>query len=280
MRDLSDIHTIVAQVTDKCPFDCKQCYTKRGHTFLLPLEAERIIDSVFRNRNGLLQITGGEPLIYPYLDELLLFCQKHNIITAIATSVYDCSMSRVKSLQKAGLNYFFVSLNGSTKEIHEKTRCGFNDALAAIKNAKMNGLSCFVNWVACESNADDFPNMISLCKEFGADALYVLKKQADFSGNNEDYPSREQINQIRLQIDRCTDFTIVVEKCYYELFQSNNMCAAGETSFYLDCNGKFSPCAKLFQLKYNSFDEMQADRDRWNELKKQRCNKLGETTCI
>lgn len=267
MNDLADIHTVVMQITDKCPFDCKQCYTKKGHTFLSLIEAERIIDRVFRNRNGLLQITGGEPLIYPYLDELLLFCHKRNIMTAIATSGYGCSVSRIESLKKSGMNYFFVSINGSTKEIHEMTRFGFEDALVAIKSAKINNISCFVNWVACKSNADDFPNMICLCKRLGVDALYVLKKHASFTGDNEDYPSKEQINQIRLQISQYRDYPIVIEKCFYELLNTDEKCLAGETSFYLDCNGNYSPCAKLFKCKYGSFDEMQIKRDKWNTCK-------------
>ena len=266
MVALSDVQTAVIQVTNACPFNCEQCYTKKGETFL-PVEiAERVLDKAFRNRRGLLQITGGEPLLYPELDELISFCERRSILSAIATSGYALSRERAATLKIAGLNYLFVSLNGSKKEIHEKTRNDFACAMAAIRNAKEAGLLCMVNFVAGKSNADDLTNVIELCKQEGASALFLLKRHPNFSGENEEFPAPEQLRRMKEQIDAEKDLEIIVETCFKELLPQPMPCGAGDEFFYLDCYGKFSFCSKAVK-KYDSFEEMQTKKNEWEEAR-------------
>ena len=78
--------TLVIQVTNACPFRCPQCYAARGCTHIPVAYAEKQIDRLLRNRMGLVQLTGGEPLLYEGLFELIPFCARRGIYTAVATS--------------------------------------------------------------------------------------------------------------------------------------------------------------------------------------------------
>lgn len=263
---LSGIQTVVMQVTDSCPFECPQCYARRGSCHLPPERAEYLLDRIFRNRFGVLQITGGEPLVYPYLDELLRFCAVRRIRTAVATSGYGCTSERLRELKEAGLDCLCVSLNGSTREIHEKTRQGYATALAALENARSEGLPCIVNWVACESNADDLPALIQLCRHYEVAVLSLLKKHPSFSGAHTDYPRPDQLRRIQRLMDGQDGPTVVAEICFHELRDPTERCRAGEDSLYVDCAGRISPCSMLRERDYGSPEELLRDPEDWKSL--------------
>lgn len=278
MRELSSIKTVVMQVTEKCPFECPQCYAQRGG-FSLPIErAEQILDRTFRNRSGLLQITGGEPMVYPNLLELVDFCHGRNITTAIATSGYGCTEDYLNQLKTLGLSCLCVSINGSTKAIHERTRRGYDEAISAIKASKECELPCVVNWVACESNADDLLNVILLCEKMGVDALCILKKQPSYDGSNVDYPNSHQIEKIRQAIKSTKSISISVKPCFYELNEGNS-CLAGEDSFYVDCNGMVSACSML-RKRYATPSEMMCSDTKLEECldKRLQCHRVQVDT--
>lgn len=255
MRELLSITTIVAQVTNRCPCDCPQCYASKGNENISLKKLEEILDATFRNRVGLLQITGGEPMCYPQLTDLVKFCRSRKIHTAVATSGYTCTENVLNQLVAAGLDLLCVSLNGSIKTVHEQTRNDYESAINAIILAKKCGLPCAVNWVACNSNADDFQNVLALCVAYSVSTIFVLKKHLSFNAANEDYPTNRQLRNLRQAIENnTTDVSVIIEPCFSEL-QTEHKCLAGDDSFYVDCNGMISPCSML-SVRYSSPREM------------------------
>ncbi len=210
-------------------------------------------------------------MLYPELEELIAFCANRNVATYLATSGYGCTQEKVRVLQAAGLSCLCVSLNGSVKEVHEQTRQAYGIALEAIRNACLVGLPCMINWVACGSNADDFPNVLSLCRELGVCAVCIIKKYPDYSGMHTDYPSAHQLQTLKRVSADCRDVEVLVEECYSELHGQPTRCYAGETSYYVDCTGKVSPCSMVRTLRYTSPMEMLACENEWKGHSKNIC---------
>ena len=83
---VNNLETVVFQVTTKCPYQCPQCYMERGEE-QLPLEcAKDVIDIAHSNGAQAIQITGGEPILYDHLLELISYANNYGMYSFMATS--------------------------------------------------------------------------------------------------------------------------------------------------------------------------------------------------
>ncbi|MGY4687532.1 radical SAM/SPASM domain-containing protein [Petrotoga sp. DB-2] len=66
---------MVVEITSKCNFRCKHCYNKSGEgehlTDIDKEDAFSLIDQMFALGTRTLEITGGEPSIHPYFNEII-----------------------------------------------------------------------------------------------------------------------------------------------------------------------------------------------------------------
>ena len=81
-----NFETIVLQVTTKCPYNCPQCYMKRGDHNMPINVAKSIVDEAVHLGAKAIQITGGEPLFYPYVFELIEYASIAGLNSLLATS--------------------------------------------------------------------------------------------------------------------------------------------------------------------------------------------------
>lgn len=247
------------EVTERCGLNCPQCYcdlTKRRQ-----LKYDRCIDVIRQaSEFGIKEIlfTGGEPLFYPYLVEAVAFSAAHGITNSIATSGMTLTYELAERLIEAGMNYFYVSLNGSTGSIHNLSRDRFDASLSSIILLKKIGSWCGINWVARRDNIDDFPNLLNLAKKLDVDHIDILSNKAcdDMTLDPEQVRNLAKI----IAADRKSGF-IGVDYCYPEL----NKCLLGDHlhpllknciggRYFMDIlsDGSFSPCRHLHTNEQNS----------------------------
>ena len=252
--------TLVIQVTNACPFRCPQCYAARGCTHIPVAYAEKQIDRLLRNRMGLVQLTGGEPLLYEGLFELIPFCARRGIYTAVATSGKGLREEHIPLLRDHGV-MVHLSLNGSVREVHEITREGFEDTVAALLRLIGEGISCEVNWVASHSNAEDLPRLRERCLEWGVKRIHILRKMPDAHGFLTDTPTPSQLAEIRRLVEEDPDY-LCPEGCFHGL-SSPCVCEAGTKTVYISCEGTVSPCSALRQFRYGSVGELREREAEW-----------------
>lgn len=133
----------VLYVGFRCNARCKFCYyrylknkTWRGINEL----KKQALKIRYFYRNGFLDITGGEPTIYPHIFELLEHCRKIGLKpTLITNGLVLADKDKCREFKKSGLNDFLVSIFGldeTTKHItgvknivqkQEKTLENFNE---------------------------------------------------------------------------------------------------------------------------------------------------------
>ena len=96
----------------------------------------------------------------PHLTELIRECHKCGLDSNIALSGAYVTGEKLREFSDAGVTRIFVSLNGSTKEVNEKTRDGYELAIRTLELLHNIGWEkTVINWVMHECNADDFPNI-------------------------------------------------------------------------------------------------------------------------
>ena len=142
-------HAQVA-VTSACPQRCSFCYNRdRTGTPLTRVEILRTINQLADEGVFWLGLTGGEPLLSPYLTEIVEHAAPRCSVKLFTTG---CGLTprRARELKNAGLFSVSVSLDHWDEETHDRGRNyqgAFQAALAAIATFKDAGLDTGVSAV-------------------------------------------------------------------------------------------------------------------------------------
>jgi len=152
-------------LTDRCNFRCQYCMPASGMKFfaqehLLTHDEWTRIIGIFANlRIRKIRITGGEPLLYPKLPELISAIRKEGEIEDISVTTNGARLGPLaQTLKDAGLARANVSLDSLQSDRFTKITRGGNldKTLAGIFEAKRAGLDPIkVNCVVMRGENDD-----------------------------------------------------------------------------------------------------------------------------
>ena len=99
--------------------------------------------------------SGGEPLFYPWIKEAIKLVKKLEMELYISTGGVEIQDELYDIMTQ--LDALYISLNGSTEEVNQKSRDGFKAAKRMLFEAKKRGIKTRINWVARRDNVEDFP---------------------------------------------------------------------------------------------------------------------------
>ena len=134
-------------ITPKCNYKCEHCSFKtknQGKEWNLD-DLKNVIDQLLKLGTYNITFTGGEPLLYPHLEEAISYVDKKEAIVGMFTNGYFLTEKKAKSLYNAGLDYIFISLDSPVAKEHNKNRMGredsdvFDRAIEATRIAKETG---------------------------------------------------------------------------------------------------------------------------------------------
>lgn len=250
------------ELTTCCPLKCPQCYCtlEGGKHIDIEVAKSKIVEA---GEHGvkLVHLSGGETMCYPHLYELIECASKHCGTVNVALSGYKFDKNVLQKLKQAGTSGIFISLNGSTKEINELTRDGYDlaiNALECLKECAYENVN--VNWVMHSNNCGDFANMISLVEKYNVKNLVVLSFKPDSNQKLLTFPSGDQIRKLAAEIKSYSGpVKISVETCFSQLLAvlldtalfgnlnvgSNKGCRAGLYNYSINVDGFYSPCRHL-----------------------------------
>lgn len=263
--------TVVLQITNKCPFNCPQCYMQKGNQnmdFSVAVEAIKKAKSL---GGKAVQLTGGEPMCYPYINELVAVCKEQGLYSMMATSGYANSIYAYKRLAESGLTAICVSLNSSKKSVNQQTREGYDCATNAIEIAVEVGLLCFVNVVLTEETVATLEQTVYEMKSKGVVGVELLKRLPNYKGENPKQLTKEELSIINKVVKDNGDF-VRVENCCFEYWKEycgdkKITCEdAGSKSFFWNVDGYVSPCSKNTQYKFATIEELLENKDKWGKL--------------
>lgn len=128
-------------ITSKCNFRCKFCNIWRiKPSFQMPMvRAQELINELGKMGLIYFSFSGGEPLLVPYIFDLLAYAKKRGIIyTHIVSNGYLMNDINAKRLAEANVSEVSFSLDGD-EEFHDRnrgTRGAFNKVFEAVYNVK------------------------------------------------------------------------------------------------------------------------------------------------
>lgn len=258
--------TAVLQVTTACPLSCAQCYMDHTGASMTLSAAREILRQAKELGINAVQLTGGEPMIYPWLADVIRECKRRDMLTVIATSGYN--HHRLREMKAAGLSAVCVSLNSIDPEVNGHTRQCFNLAVEAIEEAVALEIPCFVNLVLTCDSVRTLGQTADALEKMGVSGLILLNRFPNHQGEGGGALTSEELSSVRECVCGKRDF-IQVERCckaywarYYGL--SGPCTEGGRRSIFWNVDGKVSPCSQKSRYKYPTVEAMLSGADGWS----------------
>jgi len=179
-RKLTD--RAVLYVGFRCNADCRFCYYKhlkpeeRKWRSLKELKKEvRLFRSVYNNRH--IDITGGEPTIYPNIIGLVKYCNSIGILpTVITNGIMTSDIEFLGKLKDSGLNDLLISVQGYKDRMTDITlyQGHHKHIMQTFKNCRKLGIPFRINCVVHKQNYKDLPKIAKLVAKEGASVVNFI----------------------------------------------------------------------------------------------------------
>jgi PqqA peptide cyclase len=174
---------LLAELTHRCPLRCTYCSNPMA---LVPREAELTAEEwsrVIREAvaMGVLQMhfSGGEPLLFDGVEDLIGEARQAGLYTNLITSGWGLEAARAKRLADAGLDHAQVSFQ-DTDRASARAVAGaeaMDAKLAAARAVREHGIALSVNVVMHRGNLSRIGEMIDLAASLGAARVEVASTQ-------------------------------------------------------------------------------------------------------
>ena len=179
--------SITFEITHNCNLRCKTCWFwgtsgachgNEGFEVMSLEEIKKFIDSISWFKPYFL-ITGGEPLLYPKLDEVIRYASSKGLFVGLITNGLISNEGKIKGLIEAGLNFVTVSIDSPVREVHNEIRGNvksFDNAVETVRLIKrLRGRKKFpvvtVNLTISKYNYLELDKMLDLGESLNVDVL-------------------------------------------------------------------------------------------------------------
>jgi radical SAM protein with 4Fe4S-binding SPASM domain len=156
------IREIDLHLTNRCNLTCAHCSVDSGRTPYAELPRhvwERVVDEAIGLGCEYFDLTGGEPILFPGVEELIRYIATSGRHLELQTNGLHLTAEKLERLHSAGLRDLVISLDGE-RAIHDRMRGrigAFDDTLAGIQRAIAAGFAVRVTRViADDGDVSDF----------------------------------------------------------------------------------------------------------------------------
>lgn len=234
---------IVIKLNTACNAKCEFCYAKNepdSDKLALTLdEWKNLIDQAHDLGCYTVTLTGGEPLLYPHIEEIIRYVRSKGMLAFAATNGLSATPQLMTNLANAGLCAINWSLHGPREHHDRLVRVkGAYDALLEHGEAcaKRTTLNCFVNHVLTKESIKYgwYDHVWEQMKKRGFRAMIVLP--VCLSGIDKSSLLNEEELKV---VDRLAkeDHILMDTKNY-----SRPMCPAAKEDLLVNNFGECQPC--------------------------------------
>lgn len=178
---------VYLELTRACNLKCIHCLNNSGIKQKDELTKEDLLKLIKNfSSHGVQEIrfTGGEPLLFNGIYDLIRFATEEGICTSLGTNGTLVTKEVAKKLKESGLKKVVVSIDGN-KKIHDKIRGrkNYQKAMHGLKYLQKNGINVRVNSVIMKSNMDD---VIKLAKKMSRKKITIFIRRFISSGRGKE----------------------------------------------------------------------------------------------
>lgn len=247
---------VVISLTNKCRHNCIHCFREANSSKKeLDLNVLRELLDYIYHKVPRIQFTGGEPLLYPHIMEIL--SDYPDFFFSITTSGDYNEIVEMSLPSK--LQYIQISFYGTNPETHDKfagVKGAFNNAVRSVKRLLRQEQRVILSFMITPSNIEEIENMVRFCLELNAKYITFgivgkmgkAVKLDSLCLDGEQYNRMiEKISSLQKKyVNRIVFIAGEDSHCSNKEGQFFN-CAAGKLSWSVDENGYIYPCS-FFQV--------------------------------
>lgn len=166
------------ELTRRCNLRCAHCRASagKGASDELTLdEAKRVVDDIASFAHPILILTGGEPLLCPYVWDLITYAKAKGLKPVVGTNGTLVDASVAARLAAAGVSRISVSIDFPAAEAHDAFRGvkgAFDAAVAGIRAARAAGIEVQINTTVTRLNRHLLEDIHALAVSLDAQALH------------------------------------------------------------------------------------------------------------
>lgn len=174
---------VYLELTRACNLKCIHCLNNSGIKQKDELTKEDLLKLIKNfSSHGVQEIrfTGGEPLLFNGIYDLIRFATEEGICTSLGTNGTLVTKEVAKKLKESGLKKVVVSIDGN-KKTHDKIRGkkNYQKAMHGLKYLQKNDINVRVNSVIMKSNMED---VIKLAKKMSRKKITIFIRRFISSG--------------------------------------------------------------------------------------------------
>jgi radical SAM protein with 4Fe4S-binding SPASM domain len=164
------------EVTNQCNLQCVHCYKTAGESLPEELTTEEwysVIDELKALGVMTVAITGGEPFMRDDLFDILKYIANSTIGINLLTNGTLVTPADIETLKEIGPEKVIVSLDGATRNTHEKIRgeSTFDKTVKTIAMLTENGLPVRSNTVIYTGNIAEIEKIIEMLLGLGVQEM-------------------------------------------------------------------------------------------------------------
>lgn len=288
------------EITNSCNMKCKHCMNWSVENSNNGFEKENILNLIkdlYDNNTEEIYISGGEPLLYPYIDDAILYANSLGIKVTLATNALEVP-KHLETIKK-GVQLVSISLDG-IGETHDNFRGvlgAFDNCVKVFKLLKENNVKIRISAMIWKENVEQLEEMISLAKSCGVSKVNLAFLIPEGRAKTDDTIKLpiERYKEMVGKVDelrkkyKSEDFDIEIRR--NNLLNVNSLdCPGGKNLIHVNVNGKVSPCSWIAKLDKddefsaywpeNSIKECINKFNNFKNLVELRKDKYGYCGCI
>ncbi|MCX8184582.1 MAG: GTP 3',8-cyclase MoaA [Sulfolobales archaeon] len=160
-------------VTNRCNYSCIYCHREgldRVDEELSPEDWDFLVGVAVKLGLKFYKITGGEPLLYGGIVEVVNSVRRHGGIPSITTNGYLLE-EFAESLARAGIDHINVSIHSLKRDIYAALTGldSLDRVLAGVEKALKWGIKLKINYLVLKPNVDEVSDILHFASSYSAD---------------------------------------------------------------------------------------------------------------
>lgn len=247
-----------------CNLKCRHCTASRfekKERKITPADLRRISDEAHALGFCQFCISGGEPLIFKDLDEVISALQPDKFHLTMSTNGYFLTKEIAKHLKEIGLDKVKISLDDFDEKRHNENRNSegaYQKAIGAMFNAKKTGLNVVIQTVVTRQNCQT-GQLIEMAKfaqnnGFTIDVL-IARATGAWEGKHEVLVNAQDAEFLRKAHEQYP----VLHRDTFPSYGIDKGCGCVHSTLHITPYGDVLPCVYIHIAIGNIFDESLAD---------------------
>lgn len=263
--------SLLAELTHRCPLHCPYCSNPIEMTLkemeLSTNDWHQVLSEAADLGVVEVHFSGGEPLLWKDLDELIKHASSLEMYTNLITSGIGLTEDKAKRLKEAGLANVQISFQAGEEKLSNKIGGykAFEKKELAVEAVKSTGMHLALNVVLHRLNIDTLDEIITFAHQLGAERLELANTQFyNWALLNRErlLPSKEQIERAsktyeaaRARLGKEMEIIWVIPD-YYESTPKPCMGGWGAIALTVAPNGDVLPCPTAGMIEGISFENV------------------------